>query len=155
MLWAHSQGWRPRPRHLFLASAAVVAVMVSLTPVGSSDTASYAAYGRIAAQGGNPYVSSPKAWLPYHDGGQYLRLVGEAWTKVSSVYGPFATAVGATLVASDLRTPLERSSIFGRAVLSEASASFSGAATRSQRSATPGLLRCGLVSGDTEVGKSM
>src|ERR1700752_5170910 len=54
MLWAHSQGWRPRPRHLFVASAAVVAVMVSLTPVGSSDTASYAAYGRIAAQGGNP-----------------------------------------------------------------------------------------------------
>ena len=93
MLWAHSQGWRPQPRHLFLASAAVVAVMVSLTPVGSSDTASYAAYGRIAAQGGNPYVSSPKAWLPYHDGGQYLRLVGGAWTKVSSVYGPFATAI--------------------------------------------------------------
>lgn len=94
MLWAHSQGWRPRPYHLFLVSAAVVAVMVSLTPVGSSDTASYAAYGRIAAQGGNPYVSSPFAWLAHHPGYEpYYRLVGGAWIKEASVYGPLATAV--------------------------------------------------------------
>jgi len=93
MLWAHSQGWRPQPRHLFLVSAAVVAVMVSLTPVGSSDTASYAAYGRIAAQGGNPYVSAPHAWLHHPGYEQYYRLVGSAWTKVASVYGPFATAI--------------------------------------------------------------
>jgi hypothetical protein len=94
MLWAHSQGWRPRPRHLFMASAVVVAVMVSLTPVGSSDTASYAAYGRISAQGGNPYVSTPAGWLLHHAGDQrYYRLVGQAWTHVASVYGPFATAI--------------------------------------------------------------
>jgi hypothetical protein len=96
MLWAHSQGWRPKPRHLFLASAVVVAVMVSLTPVGSSDTASYAAYGRIAAQGGNPYVSTPAAWLhlQHHPGDKgYFRIVGEAWTHVASVYGPVATAI--------------------------------------------------------------
>ena len=30
--------------------------MVCLTPVGSSDTASYAAYGRIAAQGTVPEI---------------------------------------------------------------------------------------------------
>lgn len=94
MLWAHSQGWRPQPRHLLLASAAVVAVMVSLTPVGSSDTASYAAYGRIADQGGNPYLSSPAAWLAHHPGYlPYYRLVGGPWTKQRSVYGPLATAV--------------------------------------------------------------
>jgi hypothetical protein len=93
MLWAHSQGWRPQPRHLFLVSAAVVAAMVSLTPVGSSDTASYAAYGRIAAQGGNPYVSSPTAWLAHPGYRQYWDLVGGAWTHVASVYGPFATAI--------------------------------------------------------------
>ena len=63
MLWAHSQGWRPNPRRLLLVSAGIVAVMVSLTPVGSSDVASYAAYGRIAALGGNPYTTSPLAWL--------------------------------------------------------------------------------------------
>ena len=37
--------------------------MACLTPVGSSDTASYAAYGRIAALGGNPYVTNPLAAL--------------------------------------------------------------------------------------------
>jgi hypothetical protein len=94
MLWAHSQGWRPQPRHLLLASAAVVAVMVSLTPVGSSDTASYAAYGRIAAQGGNPYVTSPYAWLQTHPGYfPYYKLIGASWFKQPSVYGPFATAI--------------------------------------------------------------
>ena len=94
MLWAHSQGWRPQPRHLFIVSAVVVAVMVSLTPVGSSDTASYAAYGRIAAQGGNPYVTSPQAWLAHHSSYlPYFKLIGASWTRQVSVYGPFATAI--------------------------------------------------------------
>jgi hypothetical protein len=94
MLWAHSQGWRPNPRHLFLASTAVVAVMVSLTPVGSSDTASYAAYGRIANQGGNPYLTSPYAWLAHHPGySSYYTLIGSVWRKQLSVYGPLATAI--------------------------------------------------------------
>jgi hypothetical protein len=77
MLWAHSQGWRPNPRHLLLISSAIVAVMVSLTPVGSSDTASYAAYGRIAAQGGNPYTTNPVAWLGPHSA--YTQAVGTMW----------------------------------------------------------------------------
>jgi hypothetical protein len=89
MLWAHSQGWRPDPRHLLLVSAAIVAVMVSLTPVGSSDTASYAAYGHIAAQGGDPYTTNPQAWGDY----AYWHVVGTMWKTQSSVYGPFATAV--------------------------------------------------------------
>jgi hypothetical protein len=91
MLWAHSQGWRPDPRRLLLVSGAIVAVMVSLTPVGSSDTASYAAYGRIASQGGNPYTTSPLAWLGRHSA--YFQAVGVVWKKQSSVYGPVATAI--------------------------------------------------------------
>jgi len=91
MLWAHSQGWRPNPRHLLLISSAIVAVMVCLTPVGSSDTASYAAYGRIAAQGGNPYVTNPAAWLGHHSA--YTQAVGTMWRAQSSVYGPFATVI--------------------------------------------------------------
>ena len=89
MLWAHSQGWRPNPRRLLLVSAAIVAVMVSLTPVGSSDTASYAAYGRIAALGGNPYTTSPLAALGAHS--PYVHVVGTVWKRQSSVYGPIAT----------------------------------------------------------------
>jgi hypothetical protein len=89
MLWAHSQGWRPDPRRLLLISAGVVAIMVSLTPVGSSDAASYAAYGRIAALGGNPYTATPLGFLGAHS--PYLQIVGKAWTQQSSVYGPIAT----------------------------------------------------------------
>jgi hypothetical protein len=89
MLWAHSRGWRPNPRVLLLISSAIVAVMVCLTPVGSSDTASYAAYGRIAAQGGNPYTTTPFAW---HDQA-YTLAVGTMWRKTLSVYGPFATVI--------------------------------------------------------------
>ena len=91
MLWAHSQGWRPNPRHLLLASGCVVAVMVSLTPVGSSDTASYAAYGRIAALGGNPYTTSPLAFLGAHSA--YTNAVGDLWKSQPSVYGPLATVI--------------------------------------------------------------
>ncbi len=91
MLWAHSQGWRPNPKHLLAVSAAIVAVMVSLTPVGSSDTASYAAYGRISVLGGNPYLTSPLAFLGAHN--QYTTAVGSVWKAQPSVYGPVATLV--------------------------------------------------------------
>ena len=54
MLWANSHGWCPDPRKIFWTAAAVVAVLVNITPVGSSDVASYATYRRIAALGHNP-----------------------------------------------------------------------------------------------------
>ncbi len=91
MLWAHSQGWRPDPRWLVAISGCIVAVMVCLTPVGSSDTASYAAYGRIAAQGGNPYTTTPKQWLLTHHGLAYYQAIGVIWKNTVSVYGPLAT----------------------------------------------------------------
>jgi hypothetical protein len=91
MLWAHSQGWTPDPRRLLLLSGIIVAVMVSITPVGSSDTGSYAAYGRIAAQGGNPYTTTPLAWGDI----AYSHAVGSIWRTRPSVYGPFATALQA------------------------------------------------------------
>jgi hypothetical protein len=86
MLNARRQGWSPRPRVLFRAGAFAVLVVANLTPVGSSDTASYAAYGRIAALGGDPYVTTP-AQL----GGAYAQLVGNAWRDSPSVYGPVGT----------------------------------------------------------------
>jgi hypothetical protein len=91
MLWAHSQGWRPNPRHLLLASIGIVAIMVCLTPVGSSDTASYAVYGRIASLGHNPYVMTPAA---LHEP-NYLAAVGSIWRTQVSVYGPVATGIQA------------------------------------------------------------
>jgi hypothetical protein len=91
MLWAHSQGWRPDPLRMLLVSAAIIAVMVSITPVGSSDTASYAAYGQIALRGGNPYTTSPAGFLGWHN--PYTHAVGVFWRTAPSVYGPVATEI--------------------------------------------------------------
>ncbi|MGW4568402.1 hypothetical protein ACWEN3_40645 [Streptomyces sp. NPDC004561] len=86
LLNAHSRGWKPDPRTLFRAGVLAVLLVADLTPIGSSDTASYAAYGRIAALGGDPYVTTP-AQL----GGAYAHLVSDAWGNTPSVYGPLAT----------------------------------------------------------------
>src|SRR5258708_998711 len=106
MLWAHSQGWRPDPRKLLLVSAGVVAVLVSLTPVGSSDTASYAAFGRISALGGNPYTDSPFSFLQHSS---YLPIVGHIWQPQPSNYGPISTRVqpfAATIGGADPPTTI-------------------------------------------------
>jgi hypothetical protein len=88
LLWANSRGWRPNPRHLFLAACAIVAVMVFITPVGSSDTANYAAYGRMANLGIDPYNNGPVQLGP---GDIYTMTVGQMWRYTPSVYGPLAT----------------------------------------------------------------
>ncbi len=90
MLWANSRGWRPNPRRVFWSAAAVVAVVVNITPVGTSDPASYAAYGRIAALGHNPYLYPP-AHLPGGIHNPYTVLVDPRWRSTPSVYGPVAT----------------------------------------------------------------
>ena len=90
MLWANSLGWRPNPRRVFWSAAAVVAVVVNITPVGTSDPASYATYGRIAALGHNPYVYLPVD-LPGGIHNPYTALVDPRWRTTPSVYGPVAT----------------------------------------------------------------
>jgi hypothetical protein len=92
MLWAHSRGWVPDPRRLLLVSGTIVAVMACISPVGSSDVGSYAAYGRIAAQGGNPYTTTPLAW----GDAAYSNAVGGSWQSSPSVYGPIATLIQAS-----------------------------------------------------------
>ena len=90
MLWANSRGWQPDPRRVFWSAAAVVAVVVNVTPVGSSDPASLAAYGRIAALGHDPYTYLP-ANLPGGVHNPYVALVDPRWRSAPSVYGPVAT----------------------------------------------------------------
>jgi hypothetical protein len=90
MLWANSRGWSPNPRRVFWAAAGTVAVLVNITPVGSSDAASYATYGRIAALGHNPYTFLPID-LPGGRNNPYTMLVSPQWQHTASVYGPVAT----------------------------------------------------------------
>src|SRR6201996_9578612 len=90
MLWANSRGWSPNPRRVFWTAAGAVAVLVNITPVGSSDIASYAAYGRIAALGYNPYTFKPNQ-LPGGIHNPYTQLVSPQWQGTVSAYGPVAT----------------------------------------------------------------
>jgi hypothetical protein len=73
---------------LLLAAAALLC-----SPFGSADHTNYAAYGRIAAQGGDPYLTPPSAWAGGHD--PVTSLVEPPWTHTVSIYGPFATMLQA------------------------------------------------------------
>jgi hypothetical protein len=88
MLWANSHGWTPSPRKVFAVAAGVIAVVVNITPVGSADIASYAAYGRLAATGLNPYTVGPAGLGPHN---AYSAIVNPMWREQQSVYGPIAT----------------------------------------------------------------
>jgi hypothetical protein len=89
MLWANSRGWSPSPRKVFWTAAGAVAVVVNITPVGSGDVASYAAYGRIAALGYSPYTFVPSQLPGPHN--PYTMLVSPMWRSTPSGYGPVAT----------------------------------------------------------------
>ncbi len=53
-LRAVAAGGRPRPRQVAALAVAATAVLLVVPPLGSADHLSYAAYGRITAQGGDP-----------------------------------------------------------------------------------------------------
>lgn len=91
MLAAAGRGWAPSPRRLLAVGAGAVCLLAAATPVGSSDTASYAAYGRIAALGLDPYRA-----VPAQLGGDYAHLVSTTWVNTPSVYGPVATLLQRT-----------------------------------------------------------
>ncbi|NAZ87651.1 polyprenol phosphomannose-dependent alpha 1,6 mannosyltransferase MptB, partial [Kineococcus indalonis] len=90
-LAAAGRGWRPH-RVLLLAAAGAAATAL-VPPVGSADHLSYAAYGRIAALGGDAYAEAPDAFAGGAD--PVASAVRDPWRSTTSVYGPLATAVQA------------------------------------------------------------
>jgi hypothetical protein len=72
-----------------LAAVAVVALTI-LPPAGSTDTVSYATYGRMTVLGHNPYVMTP-AQLN-RSGDPLGSLSHLTWHRYPSLYGPLATA---------------------------------------------------------------
>jgi hypothetical protein len=91
-LWAAHRDEQVPTRAVRVAAAlAVLAVLVP--PLGSADHVNYAAYGRIAAAGGNPYVEAPVRWAGGAD--PVTSAVEDPWTTTPSIYGPVATAVQA------------------------------------------------------------
>jgi hypothetical protein len=88
-LVAARRGARGPIRLILITAAIAVAALAVLPPSGSTDPLDYAAYGRLALLGHNPYVASPF----------YLRLteptfgrsVPVHWDQQVSLYGPAAT----------------------------------------------------------------
>ena len=89
-LIAVRRGARPPARLLLAAGLAAVAALAVLPPAGSSDSLSYAAYGRIAATGHSPYVMTPAQLRA--SGDVIGRQTTPHWQNVPSLYGPLATA---------------------------------------------------------------
>ncbi|KNX38997.1 polyprenol phosphomannose-dependent alpha 1,6 mannosyltransferase MptB [Luteipulveratus halotolerans] len=83
---------RPRLKHRWVVWVVILAALMLWTaPMGSGDHTNYAAYGRIAIQGGDPYVQSPHDW---HGGLDPITAsVQPPWQETPSIYGPFATAL--------------------------------------------------------------
>jgi len=77
------------------------ALALLTAPMGSADHTNYAAYGRIASQGGDPYLVAPITWAGGLD--PVTSAVEPPWTMAPSVYGPFGTALQAlsSLVGRD------------------------------------------------------
>jgi hypothetical protein len=71
---------------------AVVALFALLPPAGSTDTVSYAVYGRIAALGHNPYVMTPAKLARLGDPIGKVAVHLPYWHYRTSLYGPLATA---------------------------------------------------------------
>ena len=59
-LVAARRGWRPPLRRLIAGSVLAVVALIVIPPTGSADMLDYAAYGRIAALGHNPYTYLPE-----------------------------------------------------------------------------------------------
>jgi hypothetical protein len=90
-LRAVAAGVRPAPRRVAAVALAAVALLVAVPPLGSADHLSYVAYGRIAAEGGDPYAVPPSAWRGGTD--PVVSGVRPPWQDTASVYGPVATGV--------------------------------------------------------------
>jgi hypothetical protein len=89
-LAAVSRGARYPAWMLVSVALVAVAALAVLPPAGSTDTLSYATYGRMALLGHNPYVMTPEQLQ--HTGDPVGRLAHLIWRNDPSLYGPLATA---------------------------------------------------------------
>ena len=67
-LIAMRRGWRPSHKRLIAGSVIAVLALMVVPPVASGDPLQYyAAYGRVALLGHNPYEAGSDKWLPTGD----------------------------------------------------------------------------------------
>ena len=87
-LVAVRRGARPNLRLLAAGVICAIIVLALLPPGGSTDSLSYAAYGRIALLGHNPYVMTPSQLRAIGD--PIGRQTTRNWAADPSLYGPVA-----------------------------------------------------------------
>lgn len=90
-LWAGGRGWRGNATALAAAGMLVAVAFGVMPPVGSADHLNYAAYGRMAVTGHDPYATAARD-LPADP---IARAVEPPWREEHSIYGPVATAAQA------------------------------------------------------------
>ena len=88
-LAAIRRGFRPRIGPLLGITVGVVALFTVLPPAGSTDSLNYAAYGRLAVLGVNPYVVTVRQFDKTSNDVVVHAAVN--WATAVSVYGPLAT----------------------------------------------------------------
>jgi hypothetical protein len=86
-LYAVRLGWRMRPKALLVCGVLAAVAFMMMPPVGSADHLNYAAYGRMAATGNDPYTATARQF----PADPVVREVQD-WRGVPTVYGPIATA---------------------------------------------------------------
>ncbi|MDQ1633005.1 MAG: alpha,6-mannosyltransferase [Frankiaceae bacterium] len=87
-LVALGRGWQPPVRRLLAGAALAVLVLLVGPPLGTADLGGYAAYGRMAVLGHDPYTTTP-AQL---SGDPVVDAAEPPWRDIRSIYGPLATA---------------------------------------------------------------
>jgi len=88
-LRAIASGWRLAQRTAVMAGVAAAVAMVVIPPMGSADVLVYAAYGRIASLGQDPYTTTANDLAAAGD--PIGRAVERPWQDTPSIYGPVAT----------------------------------------------------------------
>jgi alpha-1,6-mannosyltransferase len=86
---AAAAGWRIPVGPVVLAGIAGAVLLAFLPPFGSSDHLSYAAYGRMAITGHDPYTTTPAMLARL---GDPVAKAVQDWRTSPSVYGPLAVA---------------------------------------------------------------
>ncbi len=100
-LHAARHGWAVSPRLLLGAGLIAAAALALVPPFGSGDHLSYAAYGRMAVTGHDPYTTTPAMLARLGD--PVARAVQD-WRHSPSVYGSVATGFQALAAAAGGRS---------------------------------------------------
>lgn len=140
-LYAVRRGWTVSPLAVLVSGLIAATAIALMPPFGSADHLSYAAYGRIAVTGHDPYLTSPAMLARLGD--PVARAVQD-WRTSPSVYGSLAT--GGQALASWIGGTSPRLTVFVLSLLGLATFAATGLLlhllTRGSRA---GQLRAGLL----------